>query len=179
MDSSLVGLFLTDDMSEFKSASELDDTTIKSIRNEYLKKTLVLPFILVVVLAAVIVLLILQVIPAVFGPSDIYDTVYPIMGGLCGALTIPLISNCIFSLVIASKIKKKKFLWYTGFIRGKNWRYPAKVSYMHKYYSVDEKYFALISLNPVYKKRTPVYFLYFPGLSEHFSIGGIVVKYEL
>lgn len=90
MDSSLVGLFLTDDMSEFKSASELDDTTIKSIRNEYLKKTFVLPFILVVVLAAVIVLLILQVIPKVFGPSDIYNTVYPIMGGLCGALTIPL-----------------------------------------------------------------------------------------
>ncbi len=89
MDSSLVGLFLTDDMSEFKSASELDDTTIKSIRNEYLKKTFVLPFILVV-LAAVIVLLILQVIPKVFGPSDIYDTLYPIMGGLCGALTIPL-----------------------------------------------------------------------------------------
>ena len=82
MDSSLVGLFLTDDMSEFKSASELDDTTIKSIRNEYLKKTFVLPFILVVVLAAVIVLL-------VFG-YDIYDTLYPIMGGLCGALTIPL-----------------------------------------------------------------------------------------
>lgn len=89
MDSSLVGLFLTDDMSEFKSASKLDDTTIKSIRNEYLKKTLVLPFILVVVLAAVIVLLILQVIPKVFG-YDIYDTLYPIMGGLCGALTIPL-----------------------------------------------------------------------------------------
>ena len=32
MFSSLVGLILTEDMSEFKSASELDDTIIQSIR---------------------------------------------------------------------------------------------------------------------------------------------------
>ena len=41
MDSSLVGLFLKEDKSEFKDASELDDTTIKYIRNEFFKKTFV------------------------------------------------------------------------------------------------------------------------------------------
>ena len=46
---------------------------------------------------------------------------------------------------------------------------------MHKYYSVDDKYFALLSVNPIYKKGTPVYFLYFP---KDANIGGAVVRYE-
>ena len=179
MDSLLVGLFLADVKSEFKNPSELDDNTIKKMQNEFLKKTFVSPFIIAVILAAVVVLTVFRVFPTVFGSSNLYDTVYPILAGLCGGMTIPLTVRCINSLVIVSKIKKKNFLWYTGFIRGKNWRYPARFSYMHKYYSVDEKYFALLSFNPVYKNRTPVYFLYFPGLSEHLSIGGAVVKYEL
>ena len=41
----LVGLILTEDMREFKGASELDDSLIKSIRKEYFKKTFVFPVI--------------------------------------------------------------------------------------------------------------------------------------
>ena len=39
----------------------------------------------------------------------------------------------------------------------------------------DDKYFALLSVNPIYKKGTPVYFLYFP---KDANIGGAVVRYE-
>lgn len=54
MDSSLVGLFLKEDKSEFKDASELDDTTIKYIRNEFFKKTFVVPFIVVVISVSIL-----------------------------------------------------------------------------------------------------------------------------
>ena len=175
MDSSLVGLFLKEDKSEFKDASELDDTTIKYIRNEFFKKTFVVPFIVVVISVAVFALWAFEIIPKVFGSSDFYDTVVFILVPLSCAFATTLIIRCIFSLIIVSKIRKKKFLWYLGFIRGKNWRYPVAFSKMHKYYSVDDKYFALLSVNPIYKKGTPVYFLYFP---KDANIGGAVVRYE-
>ena len=175
MDSSLVGLFLKEDKSEFKDASELDDTTIKYIRNEFFKKTFVVPFIVVVISVAVFALWAFEIIPKVFGPSDFYDTVVFILVPLSCAFVTTLNIRCIFSLIIVSKIRKKKFLWYLGFIRGKNWRYPVAFSKMHKYYSVDDKYFALLSVNLIYKKGTPVYFLYFP---KDANIGGAVVRYE-
>ena len=175
MDSSLVGLFLKEDKSEFKDASELDDTTIKYIQNEFFKKTFVVPFIVVVISVAVFALWAFEIIPKVFGPSDFYDTVVFILLPLSCAFATTLNIRCIFSLIIVSKIRKKKFLWYLGFIRGKNWRYPVAFSKMHKYYSVDDKYFALLSVNPIYKKGTPVYFLYFP---KGANIGGAVVRYE-
>ena len=168
MFSSLVGLILTEDMSEFKSASELDDTIIK--------RTFVFPFIVSVISPVVGLLMIPGVIPVLNGSSDSYYTVAMIVVPLCGAMATMMSVRWIFSLIILSKIKKYKFLWYTGFIRGKNWRYPVHFAKMHKYYSIDDKYFALLSVNPVYKKLTPVYFLYFPGLS---NIGGAVVKFEL
>lgn len=174
---SLVGLFLTDDMSEFKNSSELDDTIIKSIRNEFFKKTFVFPFVVSIISAVVGFLMLPGVIPVLNG-SDFYYTVAMIVVPLCGAMATMMTVRWIFSLIILSRIKKNKFLWYTGFIRGKNWRYPVHFSKMHKYYSIDDKYFALLSVNPIYKKLTPVYFLYFPGLSKP-SIGGAVVKYEL
>ena len=176
MFSSLVGLILTEDMSEFKSASELDDTIIKSIRKEFFKKTFVFPFIVSVISPVVGLLMIPGVIPVLNGSSDSYYTVAMIVVPLCGAMATMMSVRWIFSLIILSKIKKYKFLWYTGFIRGKNWRYPVHFAKMHKYYSIDDKYFALFSVNPVYKKLTPVYFFYFPGLS---NIGGAVVKFEL
>jgi hypothetical protein len=175
MGSSLVGLFLKENKSEFKDASELDDTTIKYIQNEFFKKTFVVPFIVVVISVAVFALWAFEIIPKVFGPSDLYDTVVFILVPLSGAFATTLNIRCIFSLIIVSKIRKKKFLWYLGFIRGKNWRYPVAFSKMHKYYSVDDKYFALLSVNPIYKKGTPVYFLYFP---KGANIGGAVVRYE-
>ena len=54
MDSSLVGLFLKENKSEFKDASELDDTTIKYIQNEFFKKTFVVPFIVVMSTAEIV-----------------------------------------------------------------------------------------------------------------------------
>ena len=41
----LIGLFLAEDKSEFKSADELDDATLMSIRKKYFKGTFVVPFI--------------------------------------------------------------------------------------------------------------------------------------
>ena len=175
MDSPCVGLFLKENKSEFKDASELDDTTIKYIQNEFFKKTFVVPFIVVVISVAVFFFFSFEIIPKVFGPSDFYDTVVFILLPLSCAFATTLNIRCIFSLIIVSKIRKKKFLWYLGFIRGKNWRYPVAFSKMHKYYSVDDKYFALLSVNPIYKKGTPVYFLYFP---KGANIGGAVVRYE-
>lgn len=176
----LIGLFLADDKSEFKSADELDDATLMSIRKKYFKGTFVVPFIVSLISIAILngCVLLSDDIIRIFGPSDIYDTAVLIVGPLCGALACVLTIRWIFSLIIVSKIRRKKFLYYLGFIRGKNWRYPASFSRMHKYYSVADKYFALLMVNPIYKKGTGVYFLYFPGLSDHSSIGGAVVKYE-
>ena len=176
----LVGLFLADDKSEFKSASELNDSTLKNIRKKYFKKTFITPFVLSLISVAVVNgwLFFSDTISSILGPSDFLDMAVLIVVPLCGALATVMVVRCIFSLIIVSKIRRKKFLWYLGFIRGKNWRYPNSFSRMHKYYSVADKYFALISVNPIYKKGTGVYFLYFPGLSDHSSIGGAVVKYE-
>ena len=176
----LVGLFLADDKSEFKSASELDDSTLKNIRKKYFKGTFITSFIVSLISAAVVNvwLIFSDTISAAFGYSDLLETAVLILVPLCAALATVLTVRCFFSLIIVSKIRRKKFLWYLGFIRGKNWRYPSSFSRMHKYYSVADKYFALLSVNPIYKKGTAVYFLYFPGLSDHSGIGGAVVKYD-
>ena len=50
----LIGLFLADDKSEFKSASELDDSTLKSIRSKYFKGTFVVPFIVSLISIAIL-----------------------------------------------------------------------------------------------------------------------------
>lgn len=178
----LVGLFLTEDMREFKGASELDDSLIKSIRKEYFKKTFVLPIICIFISLAIVALWLFDVIqPQLLTgivSEDIFSIALMLLVAFSGLAAGVSTVRCIFSLIIVSKIKKKNFSWYRGFIRGRVSRYPAKISRMQYYYSVDDKYFALVSANPKYKKKTPIYFLYFPGLSDHSAIGGAVVSYE-
>ena len=184
-----VGLFETEDKREFKSANEMDDTLIKVIQHEYFKRTFVNSFIAIFIGIALVGLYIFDLIPQPrpmplsevistgVSLSDIILTVIMFLVAFCGGMTAYYAGRCIFALTIVSKIKKKKFLWYTGFIQGKEWRYPARFSKAHLYYSIDDKYFAQLFVNPKYKKETPVYFLYFPGLSDTSSIGGAVIRY--
>ena len=169
-----VGLFLAEDTREFKSASEMDDSTLRGIRKEYFKKTFVYPLIGFLIAIAVAAVCVTGVITALFGSSDLLDTVFLILVPLCGVIVILSEARCILSLITVIKIIRKKFLWYKGVIRGKEWRYPTTFSKSNKYYSVDDKYFALILANPYYKKGTEVYYLYFPKS----PYAGAVVRYE-
>jgi len=174
-------LIKPEDRRELKSASEMDDSTIKSIQDEYFKRTFVYSIIGVFIATTVVALWLFGVIkiPRVTGLelSDVISLLLMFLVAFSGGMAGFLIYRCIFALIIASKIKKQLFLWGRGFIRDKEWKYPGTWGRKQIYYSVDDKYFAQVSVNPKYRKGTEVYFLRFPGyLSETSSIGGAVVR---
>ena len=102
-----VGLFLAEDTREFKSASEMDDSTLRCIRKEYFKKTFVYPLIGFLIAIAVAAVWVTGVITALFGPSDLLDTVFMILVPLCGVIVILSEARCILSLIVVIKIIRK------------------------------------------------------------------------
>ena len=102
-----------------------------------------------------------------------------IPAALCIAIVPFGIFRCIMSLMIISKINKRDFFWRTGSIRGTELLRPIKHAGRRQrrfYYLIDDKYNSYIAFSPLYKKGTPVYFLYFPVFSERYYIGGVVVR---
>ena len=106
----LVGLFLTEDMREFKGASELDDSLIKSIRKEYFRKTFVLPVICIFISLAIVTLWLFDVIQpqllAGIVSEDIFSIALMLLVAFSGLAASVSTVRCIFSLIIVSKIKK-------------------------------------------------------------------------
>ena len=88
-------LFETEDLRRLKSASEIDDSTLKRIRKEYFKKTFEIPFIGVLIAVAVTALWVTELIPTLFGPSDFYDVAILILVPLCDGCSAFLACSCI------------------------------------------------------------------------------------
>jgi hypothetical protein len=168
-------LIQPNDKLELKLSSEMDDTLLKSIQDEYFKKTCVYPLIAILISLSVMALWISEVIPKTFGQSDIYDMVFLILVPLSGGVICLDAVRCIISLQMISGIKNREFRWYAGSMQGLRWRFPGTYTGFMLYYSVDGKYFGQILLNPFYRKGTEVYFLHFPGMSGIASTGGIIV----
>ena len=170
-------LFEKEDLNELKSVRELDDALVKRIQGEYFKATFVHSCIALIIPAVIMVLWILGVVQMAYGISEFITNALILLVAISITIFFLNIFRCIASLIFVLKINNKNFLWHEGTIIGKTWKYPATFSKKRKYYSIDDKYFAETFLvNPVYKKGTEVYFLYFPGTSENSTIGGVVVK---
>ena len=162
--------------SEFKNAHELDSSELKCIRDEYFKRTFTYTIIGIIVSAMLFVLWINGVIDMLYVFSDVITTVIMLLVAFIWAMSAYLIVRCIIALEVVSKINKQEFYWHVGHITRKR-RLWIKHSLMWEhYYIVDDEYCSRRVFDPVYKKGTEVYFLYFPGFKKSSYMGGIVVK---
>lgn len=160
--------------SEFKKASELDSEEFKNIHDEYFKRMVVYPLIFSFIAAAAFALWPSGVLYKMHERSEVVWTVLMLLVASGGAIAVVLISRCIYSLVIVSKIKKQDFWWHVGHItsRRRLWLGPG----IEHYYIVDDEYCSRACFDPFYFKGTEVYFLHFPGFMRGSYMGGIVVR---
>lgn len=162
--------------SEFKNARELDSSELKSIRDEYFKRTFVYPLIGIIFAAVVAVLWFAGFIEKLYVFSDVITTVIMLLVAFSIGMSAYLAVRCINSLIFVSKINQQDFYWHVGYIT--RWKSLWIVRFFCKdfYYLIDDKYCSRAVFDPIYRKGTEVYFLYFPGFMKSSYMGGIVVR---
>ena len=162
--------------SEFKNARELDSSELKSIRDEYFKRTFVYSLIGIIFAAVVAVLWFAGFIEKLYVFSDVITTVVILLTAFCITMGAFWTVRCIISLIVISKINEQNFYWHAGYITARRRLWTIKYLRMDYYYIIDDKYCSRAVFDPIYRKGTEVYFLYFPGFMKSSYMGGIVVR---
>ena len=161
--------------SEFKKASELDSDELKNIHDEYFKRTFVYYLIGILIGAAVFALYPSGILFKLGEFSEPLSVALMFVVAFGGAMIPFFFVHCIFSLRIASKIKRKDFWCHEGRITHRKSLWSA-FARMELYYIVDDEYCSRAIFDPFYIKKTEAYFLYFPGFMKSSLMGGIVVR---
>lgn len=181
-------LIKPEDLLELKNADEMDETLLKSIQDEYFKGVAVYSFIMFLFAAVFVALYMFDVIPQPpliplskalsdgVTVSDIVLTVLVVLVAVCLTVMVYQIVRCVYFFIVFAKIKKQKFCWGEGVLKGRRMKWPGTWGRKRSYYSVDDRYFAETMFSPRYRKGTEVYFLYFPGFCESFHFGGVVIR---
>ena len=160
--------------SEFKKASELDSDELKNIHDEYFKRTFEYYLIGILIGAAVFALYPSGLLFKLGEFSEPLSVALMFVVAFGGAMIPFFFVHCIFSLRIASKIKRKDFWWHAGYITQKKKLWiPLALRF---YYIVDDEYCSERDFCPFYRKGTEVYFLYFPEFMKASYMGGVVVR---
>ena len=161
---------------EFKNARELDSSELKSIRDEYFKRTFIYPLIGIIIAAVLFVLWINGVIDKLYVFSEAVTTVIMFLLAFIWGVSAFFFVCCIISLQVVSKINKQNFYWHVGHITRKRMLWIKQCICWEHYYIVDDEYCSRRVFDPIYRKGTEVYFLYFPDFMKYSYMGGIVVK---
>ena len=161
--------------SEFKKASELDSSEFKNIHDEFFLKTVVFRLIGIFISAAFFTagyacIQTVNVFP------DVVEYALMFLVAFSASIAAYLISRCIFSLIVVSRINKQDFWWHAGYITQRKRLWSIKFLRKDFYYIVDDEYCSQTIFDPLYRKGTEVYFLYLPGFMRYSYIGGIVVR---
>lgn len=162
--------------SEFKNARELDSSELKSIRDEYFKRTFVYPLIGIIFSVVVAVLWFAGFIEKLYVFSDVITTVIMLLAASIIGMSAFWTVRCINSLTFVSKINQQDFYWHVGYITRRKSLWIIRFFCRDFYYLIDDKYCSRTVFDPFYRKGTEVYFLYFPGFMKSSYMGGIVVR---
>lgn len=147
----------------FKSALDLDNTTISEIVSRYLKTVITSSVVSMVIAGALIGYCIC------FSGGTTIDIIIGIVGGVA---EIFLTLRVITALLSAGKISKKNFTWVRGMITG--YKFLGHGGIPSLYAMIDSTYLCTKWANPLYKESTVVYFLQV-GNSEY-SFQNVMVK---
>jgi hypothetical protein len=147
---------------DLRSAELLEQETISRIRSDYFKDALLLPVILFAAITMTIILMI------VFKVST---AVYFVFTVVFAVLDLFLLVRIIAGLITSGRIGRGDFLWDTGVMNGFD---VVTGRNIHVYAKVDNHFYCSVTVNPIYKKGTEVYFLAIGGRWEHAE--GIMVR---
>ncbi len=125
-------------------SQQLDDETIRSLKREYFKGTILVPLIIIFLTLPVSVFLILL------------DTSFSITiaCGIIAVIDLFILIRVIAGLVILAKIGNRSFTWDTGTVTGYHHHFQARSDRFYEV--VDGKYMCSVTINPIYRKGTKV-----------------------
>ncbi|MBP3810705.1 MAG: hypothetical protein ILA15_08290 [Clostridiales bacterium] len=132
---------------DLNSPESLSDDKIRKLASEYLKAALPLHLFFIIAGLAGFMFIFISHTPLI-------QTIVGITGGVAFIFAVP---SAITSLVAASRIKKRNFMWTTGTITRYTIHWVSRTTYI--YAVIDEQHFCNIWSNPVYSKNTEVYLL--------------------
>ena len=145
-----------------KNSDLLDQETISRIKSAYFTDALLVPVILFVAITAAIILMI------VFKVST---AVYFVFTVVFAVLDLFLLVRIIAGLITSGRIGRGDFLWDTGVMNGFDVVWGRNI---HVYAKVDNGFYCSVTVNPIYKKGTEVYFLAIGGQWEQAE--GVMVR---